>query len=152
MGKLLGVKLKHGSFDLESGDYPITFVLHRLAKRACFVWRRLLGRTPDDHTRKSPRRRPLPLPCTIPYRISHRWQQGMHTVRGHICQLALASICPRCSSPPMPQWLQRVAAARQQSIFLLRSPSRGYSELPSLERHAAISANEFREVRHPARS
>src|SRR6266436_7815458 len=37
---------------------------------------------------------------------------------------------PECSSPPMPQWLQRVAAARQQSIFLLRSPSRGYSELP----------------------
>src|SRR5213594_4765165 len=48
MGELLGVKLKHGSFDLESGDYPITFVLHRLAKRACFAWHRLLGRTPDD--------------------------------------------------------------------------------------------------------
>jgi len=99
MGELLGVKLKHVSFDRESGDYPITFVLNRLAKRACFVWRRLLGRTPDDHTRKSPRRRPLPLPCTIPYRIFHRWQQGMHTVRGHICQLALASICPRVLVP-----------------------------------------------------
>jgi len=37
MGELLGVKLKHGAFDRESGDYPITFVLHRLAKRACFV-------------------------------------------------------------------------------------------------------------------
>ena len=34
----------------------------------------------------------------IPYKISHRWQQGTHTVRGHIWQLALASTCPRCSS------------------------------------------------------
>ena len=41
----------------------------------------------------------------IPYKISHRWQQGTHTVRGHIWQLALASTCPRCSSA-MPQGLK----------------------------------------------
>src|SRR5712671_3487953 len=29
------MKLQHGSFDCESGDYPITFVLHRFAKEGC---------------------------------------------------------------------------------------------------------------------
>jgi len=46
MGELLGMKLKHGSFDCERGDYPITLVLHRFAERDALC----LASAPSAHS------------------------------------------------------------------------------------------------------